>query len=71
MIEDDWTETLEVDGLRFQAHFVRRPFREGVEVRIKTSQGVITIAELGFGERALLEKARSVIRSKRLKPDAF
>ena len=68
MKDESWSETIEVDGVRFQAQFVYRPFREGVEVRIKTSEGVLSIAELGFGERAMIEKARSVIRARGLTP---
>jgi hypothetical protein len=68
-VDDDSIEkTISVDGLVFRAHLVKRPFREGVEVRIETSQGVVTLAELGLGERAMLERAAALIRSSGLKP---
>jgi hypothetical protein len=66
--DKEWGQTIELEGMRFKAQFVQRPFREGIEVRIKTSAGVVTVAELGFGEQALLEKARSLIRSQGLTP---
>lgn len=61
-------KTIVVDGVEFKAHLVKRPFREGVEVRIETSEGVITLAELGLGDRAMLERAAALIRSSGLKP---
>jgi hypothetical protein len=68
--DGEWSQTIELDGMKFEAEFIQRPFREGIEVRIKTSQGIVRIAELGLGERALVEKARSLIRSRGLTPPA-
>ncbi len=70
MTDGEWSQTIELDGMKFEAEFIQRPFREGIEVRIKTSQGIVRIAELGLGERALVEKARSLIRSRGLTPPA-
>lgn len=64
MTEETWTREIEVGGERFTATFIRRPFREGLEVRIDLPTGPIVLAELGLGERALLEKARAAIREK-------
>jgi hypothetical protein len=66
--EQEWERIIEVNGMRFEAQFVQRPFREGIEVRINTLNGIVTVAELGLGEQALLEKARSVILSEGLVP---
>jgi hypothetical protein len=68
VVDEEWPQVIEVDGVRFQAQFVSRPFREGIEVRIKTSQGIISIAELGLGERAIREKCAALVRSRGLTP---
>lgn len=60
-VEERWTKFLEVSGRRFEVVFIRRPFREGIEVRIDVDGEVISIAELGFGETALLERAKTAI----------
>lgn len=65
--EENWTRTFEVDGETFTATFIRRPFREGLEVRVVLEDQVISVAEFGFGERALLEKATSLVRDARRK----
>ncbi len=56
-----WNQVIEVNGQEFVVECVKRPFREGIEVRIETPQGVISFAELGLGDSALLEKARALI----------
>lgn len=61
-MEESWTKSFEVDGRTFEAEFFRRPFREGLEVRIDVDGEVLTVAEFGFGEVALLEKAREMVR---------
>jgi hypothetical protein len=40
---------------------MRRPFREGFEVHIDVDGEVLTFAELGFGDSALLEKAQAMV----------
>ena len=61
-MEETWTKTFEVEGRTFEAHFSRRPFREGLEVRIEVDGDVLSIAEFGFGETSLLERARELVR---------
>jgi hypothetical protein len=61
LMEEVWSKTFEVDGREFEAVFMRRPFREGLEVRILVDDQVLSIAEFGFGETALLEKARIMV----------
>ena len=48
-------------GERFELHFYRRPFREGLEVRVIVHGTEISLAELGLGELALLERAKARI----------
>lgn len=61
MAEETWTKTFEVNGRTYEALFIRRPFREGLEVRIDVDGELLSVAEFGFGEMALLEKARSMV----------
>lgn len=67
MDQEVWTTDIEVDGSIFQAVVVRRPFREGLEVRVELPSGTISVAELGLGERALLEKATELVRAELLR----
>ncbi len=60
-MEEVWTKSFEVAGRVFQAVCMRRPFREGFEVHIEVDGELLTFAELGYGDTALLEKARSVV----------
>lgn len=60
-MEEVWTKTFEVDGREFEAVFIRRPFREGLEVRIDVDGEQLSVAEFGYGEMALLEKARTIV----------
>ena len=66
-MEEVWTKSFEVLGRTFEAVCMRRPFREGFEVRIEVDGEVLTFAELGYGDTALLEKARSVVEEHLLK----
>lgn len=56
-MEETWTREIKVCGERFELLFVRRPFREGLEVRVNVRGKEISLAELGLGERALIERA--------------
>ena len=67
MSEERWSREIEVQGKSYSAIFVKRPFREGIEVRIDTPWGLLSLAELGLGEHALLEKARALIEAELLK----
>ena len=62
---DSWVREFEVDGETYRATFVRRPFREGLEVVIDLPAGPLRLAELGLREQALLEKATRLIRATR------
>jgi hypothetical protein len=62
-VEEVWSKTFEVEGRTFEAVCMRRPFREGFEVHIDVDGEVLSFAELGFGDSALLEKARSMVES--------
>ncbi len=60
-MEESWTREVEVCGERFQLRFFRRAFREGLEVRVDVRGKEISLAELGLGERALIERATARI----------
>jgi hypothetical protein len=60
-VEEVWSKTFEVDGREFEAVFMRRPFREGLEVRVDVDGETLSIAELGYGETALLEMAKVMV----------
>jgi hypothetical protein len=62
-VEEVWSKTFEVEGRTFEAVCMRRPFREGFEVHIDVDGEVLSFAELGFGDSALLEKARAMVES--------
>lgn len=62
MSEEEWTVRFEVDGQPYDAHFVRRPFREGLEVSVEVGDATITLAELGYGEAAILQALEERIR---------
>ena len=64
-IEEQWIKPFEVDGEHFEAVFVRRAFREGLEVTVDYYGEEIHVAELGFGEMALLEQVKSIILQKK------
>ena len=61
-MEESWSRIIEVDGERFEVLFIRRPSREGLEVRVDVRGTIIAIAELGLGESALVEQATVKIR---------
>ena len=63
MAEDHWTTEIEVNGQTFLMECIRRPFREGVEVRIQTPHGLVSFADFGLGNSALAQKAQSVLRA--------
>jgi hypothetical protein len=58
---EKWTEQFEHRGTTYSAEFVRRPFREGLEVSVLVGEDILKIAELGLGSNALVEKLRSMI----------
>jgi hypothetical protein len=60
-MEEVWTKSFEVEGRTFNAVCMRRPFREGFEVHIEVDGEILTFAEFGYGDTALLEKARAMV----------
>ncbi len=60
-MEESWTREVEVCGESFELRFYRRPFREGLEVRVTVHGTEISLGELGLGELALLERAKARI----------
>jgi hypothetical protein len=60
---ESWTRTVTVGGEDFEVRFLRRPFREGLQVTIVVHGKEISLGELGLGEQALLEAARVRIES--------
>lgn len=62
-MEEVWTKSFEVQGRTFYAVCMRRPFREGLEVHVEVDGEVLTFAEFGYGDTALLEKARAMVEA--------
>ncbi|MEN9844960.1 MAG: hypothetical protein RIS36_107 [Pseudomonadota bacterium] len=60
-MEEVWSISFEVEGRSFEAVAMRRPFREGFEVHVHVDGEVLTFAEFGFGDSALIEKARAMV----------
>jgi hypothetical protein len=50
--------------MTYEAVFVRRPFREGLEVRVECDGELLSVAELGLGEAALVERITALIRER-------
>ena len=48
-------------GIKYTALIKERPFREGLEVEVNCGDSVIHVAELGLGERALIERLKEEI----------
>jgi hypothetical protein len=62
-MEEVWTKSFEAAGRTFEAVCMRRPFREGFEVHVDVDGEILVFAELGYGDTALLEKARSMVEA--------
>lgn len=62
-MEEVWTKSFEAVGRTFEAVCMRRPFREGLEVRVEVDGETLVFAEFGYGDTALLEKARSMVEA--------
>jgi hypothetical protein len=71
-MEESWERTFEVDGRVFTARFLRRPFREGLEVYVDCDGVMLSVPELGLGEAALIERASSLVKEQlaRLRHDS-
>lgn len=64
-MEESWSEVIEVDGRRVTVTYMRRPFREGLEVRIECDGQEWSCGELGFGltevRARVIEEARRLL----------
>ena len=60
-MEEVWQRPFTVNGREFEATFIRRAFREGLEVQVTVDGQVVRVAEFGFGEQSLLEKLISQV----------
>lgn len=69
MEASEWVRELEVNGQIYRALFIKRPFREGIEVRVEGPDGTLCVSEMGLGEQALLEKIQSLLLEKELSQD--
>ena len=59
-----WEKSFDFGGKEYVVQFVQRPFREGLEARLKLENGKeIRISELGLGEIALFEKIKNEIKA--------
>jgi hypothetical protein len=67
-MNERWERKILVDGERYIAVFIRRPFREGLEVYVDCHGATLSVPELGLGEAALLEKVSELIREHLRKP---
>jgi hypothetical protein len=70
MEASEWSRELEIDGVVYRAVFIKRPFREGLEVLVTLPEQTISVADMGLGENALLERIRAILiaRSATSKP---
>ena len=50
-----------INGETVTVTFIKRPFREGIEAKVTLGDKTVTIAELGLGEQALIERIRGEI----------
>ena len=68
-MEESWSETIDVDGALFEVFFLRRPFREGLEVRVSVDGETVSFGELGFGHTEVrlraVEEIRTLMRERR------
>lgn len=55
---ETWIKRFQHQKVQYVAEFIRRPFREGLEVRTRIGKKTISISELGLGEQALLRKLK-------------
>lgn len=66
MDASEWERRIEVAGEVYTARFIKRPFREGIEVRVDHPAGTISVAEMGLGEQALLERVVRLILDRKV-----
>ncbi len=71
MSNKKWIKGIDIDGTLYQAVFVQRPFREGIEVLVPLSSKTLSIAELGLGEQALIEGIKELVRAELKKTNSI
>jgi len=55
---ESWIKKFQYRKIPYVAEYIRRPFREGLEIRTRVGKKTISISELGLGEKALLQKLK-------------
>jgi hypothetical protein len=63
-MEESWSELFEIDGREVTVTFVRRPFREGLEVRIECDGQEWSCGELGYGLTEVRERVAEEVRKR-------
>jgi hypothetical protein len=58
---EQFTKRFQHRNKRYTAVFLRRPFREGLEVSVKVGTQTLRVAELGLGEKALVLRLKAII----------
>ena len=71
MSNKKWIKEIDIDGTLYQAVFVQRPFREGIEVLVTLPSKTLSIAELGLGEQALIEGIKELVRAELKKTNSI
>jgi len=61
MAEGSFSKRFSHRGKRYTARFFKRPFREGLEVTVTVGDHLITVGELGLGEKATINKLKAEI----------
>ena len=56
-----WTEQLTHNGKVYTVTFIKRPFREGLEVQLEIDQQLYTFADLALGHDAIISRLREEI----------
>ena len=58
------TIIFDVGGKEYSAELKSRPFREGIEVVLDLDGELIRIPELGFGDTAIVERLKGIVRER-------
>jgi len=61
MEDSTWQREIIINGAPVVITFIKRPFREGIEAKVTLGDKTVTLAELGLGEQALIERIRGEI----------
>lgn len=59
---ETYSKNFSHNGKSYNAVFIKRPFREGLEVSVEIEKDkVLRVGELGLGELALIERLKAEI----------